>query len=198
MGYCKPCDSPLRPFNCTFCILITFTSPRRPVLYPPLCAPRSDALDKFAVLNIQVQHLSAQLRPLLQHYSAYPRSVNQTNAPILPIMLATKLLPEQEAEQEELLASGDAPEGVKDCARAVAELAALVAALTQNGGPLDPKGPLRTQLTAAVKAASESRRPATTTTAPAAPPPRAPAPPAPLEGGDLLLAAACYGEGLTA
>ena len=123
--------------------------------------PRSDALDKFAVINIQLQHLSTQLRPLLRHYAVHPRSVNQTNAPILPIMLATKLLPEQEAEEEELMLmhgttiQGDAGESSQldaaALARQAAELAALVSSLTTNGGPLDPKGPARTRLTNAVK-----------------------------------------------
>ncbi|KAL4859748.1 Mediator of RNA polymerase II transcription subunit 8 [Chlorella vulgaris] len=65
---------------------------------------RSDALDRFAVINVQYQHLLDALRPLLRQFAAYPRSVNQTNAPILPIMLATKLLPEMEEQERDLLA----------------------------------------------------------------------------------------------
>lgn len=45
------------------------------------------------MVNVQFQYLLDQLRPLLRHSVAHPKSVNATNAPILPIMLATKLLP---------------------------------------------------------------------------------------------------------
>lgn len=38
---------------------------------------RSEALDRFAVINVQYQHLVDALRPLLRQFAAYPRSVNQ-------------------------------------------------------------------------------------------------------------------------
>lgn len=177
-------------------------------LFTILCSPfffRSDALDKFAVLNIQLQNLSVQLRPLLQHYAIHPRSVNQTNAPILPIMLATKLLPEQEAEQQAMLADGLAPADAQECLKATAELAALIDSITQNGGPLDPKGPLRAKLAASVKSATNLEQekkpvgpPATglSGTQPVFGAVGQPQAPSPLEGADLLLAAASYGAGL--
>jgi hypothetical protein len=172
-------------------------------------------MDKFAVLNIQLQHLSAQLRPLLQHYTAVPRSVNQTNAPILPIMLATKLLPEQEAEQNTLLANSSTmtetsttvetiEKEMAMCSKATAELAALVDSLTHNGGPLDAKGPARVKMAASVKAIDENAKKSNSSSAVAA----AAGPPLlgevrqqqqqqePLQGSQLLLAAASYGHSL--
>lgn len=54
------------------------------------------------MLNVQWQQLELELRPLLRHYVAHPISVNQSNAPILPIMLASKPLPEMEEGEAEL------------------------------------------------------------------------------------------------
>lgn len=34
---------------------------------------RTDALDRFAVLQVQWQQLAAQLRPLAKHYVAHPK-----------------------------------------------------------------------------------------------------------------------------
>lgn len=42
---------------------------------PAVCRP--DVLDRFAVINVQYQHLLDALRPLLRQFAAYPRSVNQ-------------------------------------------------------------------------------------------------------------------------
>ena len=177
------------------------------LVFPLLSIYRSDALDKFAVLNIQLQHLSAQLRPLLQHYAIHPKSVNQTNAPILPIMLATKLLPEQEEEQEAMLDDGRALSDAQACLKATSELSALVDSIIQNGGPLDPKGPSRIKLAASVKAATIKEQDKRTESAQgmARSGPLVGSgidrrqqiqPPAPLQGDQLLLAAASYGAGL--
>jgi hypothetical protein len=165
-------------------------------------------MDKFAVLNIQLQHLSAQLRPLLMHYAAHPRSVNQTNAPILPIMLATKLLPEQENENNTLLATHDTTindtssveeieKEMAACSKATAELAALVDSLTQDGGPLDPKGPARMKIATSVKLLDENSKKNTTTSVTS--PSRVVAgkkESGELQGPHLLLAAASYGHSL--
>lgn len=71
---------------------------------PPALLPcRSDALERYGVLNVQWQQLEEELRPLLKHYVAHPISVNQSNAHILPILLASKALPEMEARDMELL-----------------------------------------------------------------------------------------------
>lgn len=42
---------------------------------------RLDTLDRFAVLNVQFQHLSAQLRPLAKHYIAHPKVGRSLLAP---------------------------------------------------------------------------------------------------------------------
>lgn len=34
-------------------------------------------LDRFTVVNVQCQHLEEQLRPMLRHWVAHPKSVNQ-------------------------------------------------------------------------------------------------------------------------
>lgn len=57
-------------------------------------------VDTFAVLNVQLHHLKEQLRPLTQHYVIHPKSVNQSNSVTLPIMLSSRLLPEQERALE--------------------------------------------------------------------------------------------------
>ncbi|KAH7617468.1 hypothetical protein NADE_007246 [Nannochloris sp. 'desiccata'] len=189
--------------------ILLSTSTNLPVLLiPPIF--RSDAMDKFAVLNIQLQNLSSQVRPLLQHYTVHPRSVNQTNAPILPIMLATKLLPEQEAEHIALLAdstiNSSSPAAAATMekemaavAKGTAELAALVDSLTQNGGPLDAKGSARIKITASVRAIDESTKKNSAAAVVEAKrqlgerhhPQRQQ-----LQGSELLLAAASYGHGL--
>lgn len=61
----------------------------------------ADTLDRFSVLNVQFQHLSGQLRPLAKHYIAHPKAVDQDPAAarVLPIMLATKLVPDLECRR---------------------------------------------------------------------------------------------------
>lgn len=63
----------------------------------------NDVVDKFAVMNVQLQHLKEQLRPVTKHYVVHPKSVNQSNANKLPIMLATRRLPGQEEEVDRML-----------------------------------------------------------------------------------------------
>ena len=60
-------------------------------------------MDKFAVMNVQLQHMKEQLRPVTKHYVVHPKSVNQSNANKLPIMLATRRLPGQEEEVDRML-----------------------------------------------------------------------------------------------
>ena len=47
---------------------------------PPHPSCRAEALDRFAVINVQYQHLLDALRPMLRQFAAYPRSVNQVRA----------------------------------------------------------------------------------------------------------------------
>ena len=71
--------------------------------FAPSALQWNDAVDKFAVLNVQIHHILMQLRPLLRHYVIHPRSVNEFNAPLLPLMLATTKLPEQEEQRAKLI-----------------------------------------------------------------------------------------------
>lgn len=65
---------------------------------------RSEALERFGLLNVQWQQLEMELRLLLRHYLVHPISVNQSNAAVLPIMLSSKPLPEMEAQETALAA----------------------------------------------------------------------------------------------
>lgn len=114
-----------------------------------------DALDKFAVVNVQYQNLVEQLRPMLKLWAVHPKSVNQQNAAILPIMLATKSLPEMDADAAQMLQhAADAQlAGNLELLTSVEDAHnALVRHLTQLGEPgsdqglLDAKSPIRLEL----------------------------------------------------
>lgn len=57
-----------------------------------------NVLERFAVMNSQLHSITSQMVPLTEHYIVHPRAVDQQMAPVLPIMLASKLLPEQEEQ----------------------------------------------------------------------------------------------------
>jgi len=57
----------------------------------------NDLVDKMAVLNVQLQQLQEEVRPVAHHYALHPKSVSVQNAGTLPIMLASMLYPEQQA-----------------------------------------------------------------------------------------------------
>ncbi|GAB4823927.1 hypothetical protein N2152v2_010973 [Parachlorella kessleri] len=177
----------------------------------------SDALEQFSVLNVQHQYLVDQLRPLLKHWVVHPRSVNQSNAALLPIMLATKLLPEMEEEEAALLEGQRHQLGDMDIAGqllAVGEqtelfnraLDALTQHTPQSQGLLDPKGPRRKELAAALARAAPTAGPSASGqgAAGAGRPPQGMGPgqqgaaggASKLEGPELLLAAVSYGAGL--
>ncbi|GAQ78786.1 Mediator subunit 8 [Klebsormidium nitens] len=63
-----------------------------------------DILNQFAVLNTQLLNLVADMKPILRMFVVYPKAggVGPETAPILPLMLSTKLLPEMEAERASL------------------------------------------------------------------------------------------------
>ncbi|EFN57634.1 hypothetical protein CHLNCDRAFT_142742 [Chlorella variabilis] len=175
-----------------------------------------DVLDRFAVINVQYQHLLDALRPLLRQFAAYPRSVNQTNAPILPIMLATKLLPEMEGEEAELLQELEAERrrrGGEGQAAAAAQLSMaeqfawvqdqeqqlnhLIDQLArEEGSPLGERRRKEVQA-AAAKAAAATAAPATRPPAPAARQPQQGGPPRGPGAPDPLLAAVTFGTGLS-
>lgn len=54
-------------------------------------------VDKMAVLNVQLQQLQEELRPVCHHYALQPKSVSAQNAGTLPVLLASMLYPEQQA-----------------------------------------------------------------------------------------------------
>ena len=183
-------------------------------------------LDRYAVINVQLQQLQGQIRQILQHYLSCPRSVNQMNAPVLPILLSTKLLPEQEAERRLLLQNalvitnpmdsqeqhqkmkgeavshGDLEEAATRAREAIVALNRTIDELFQPNGPLDAKYGQRSKLSAAARDALVPRTDATSEMKRALSLPRSTAQ---LHGkaadgkerdSKVLLAAACYGDGL--
>jgi hypothetical protein len=70
------------------------------IIYLLRVAPQSlrwnDVVDKMAVMNVQLQQLQDELRPVCHHYALHPKSVNAYNSATLPVMLATMLYPEQQ------------------------------------------------------------------------------------------------------
>ncbi|EIE22894.1 hypothetical protein COCSUDRAFT_53690 [Coccomyxa subellipsoidea C-169] len=162
----------------------------------------TETLDKFGVINMQLHRLSEELRPLLKFYAVHPKAVNAANARTLPIMLATKALPEMETEERELLrrqsqAAAGTPLGAQyeKLGHDIEQLNSIVDYICQHNasrldsGTLDPKGPRRKALAQEIHAAA------------AGPPPKPKVRPGgkrKLEGAELLMAAVTRGEGLTA
>lgn len=62
-----------------------------------------NVLERFAVMNAQLHSITGQMVPLMEHYVVHPKAVDQQTAPVLPIMLASKLLPEQDEQQTKQL-----------------------------------------------------------------------------------------------
>eukprot|EP00887_Chlorella_sp_A99_P004670 scaffold4.g4670.t1 len=176
----------------------------------------SDVLDRLTVVNVQYQQLQAQLRPMLRHWVAHPKSVNQANATVLPIMLATKLLPEQEAEAEAQLAEfaaggaaapAEAPGGpplplALDLALVRQRCEAWNTAVESLEAALAPRASQPRREAAPAPAAAKAARPAGAAATAAAAAGRlagaagATGPREELQGPELLLAAASYGAGL--
>lgn len=189
-------------------------SPPWPACWPAVHAPRHGCRPGCSRAP-QVSH-AAPVAPTAPHLAPPAPLVPQSNAPILPIMLATKLLPEMEGEERELLAalaaeqqqpagggggSADAPQlslaeqfaWVQDQER---ELNHLIDALVrEEEGLLGAKGPRRRELAAAAAQAAAA--------APPAPPGLAGQGPLAVRPGgqqqaapDPLLAAVAFGAGL--
>ncbi|CAL8464768.1 g4303 [Coccomyxa elongata] len=165
----------------------------------------AETLDKFGVINMQIHRLSEELRPLLKFYAVQPKAVNAANARTLPIMLATKALPEMEAEERELLrrqasAAQGTPLGAQyeKLGHDIEHLNSLGDFLCQHStsrpdtGMLDPRGPRRKAMAQELHAAA------------AVPPPKPKVAARDvrtggkrkLEGAELLMAAVSRGEGL--
>mmetsp|Transcript_16128 Transcript_16128/g.34905 ORF Transcript_16128/g.34905 Transcript_16128/m.34905 type:complete len:240 (+) Transcript_16128:236-955(+) len=110
-------------------------------------------LKKSADLNLRMQALREQLRGLLKQVVVYPRMVdNPGTAHALPIQLASKLTPEMEARDAELVRALEAgpllsphpPDSHYELiGNQLDEFNRLVGGLTGPGGPLDPKGTAR-------------------------------------------------------
>mmetsp|Transcript_16928 Transcript_16928/g.30229 ORF Transcript_16928/g.30229 Transcript_16928/m.30229 type:complete len:249 (-) Transcript_16928:594-1340(-) len=66
------------------------------------------ALEQFGALNIQYYHLLDQLRPMLKHWVVHPKVVDASNHEILPLMMSTRVLPDMEKEESELLNNHEA------------------------------------------------------------------------------------------
>eukprot|EP00884_Botryococcus_braunii_P003075 jgi/Botrbrau1/12769/Bobra.0238s0008.1 len=159
----------------------------------------SNTLDKFNVLNLQYSQLLEQLRPLMKSYAVHPKAVNQENAPILPIMLASKVLPEMEQEEAALIESCGSPESIPFTSlQTMIEYfnqgldSVLVQDPTQPAttGMLDPKSQVRASLKAAINAATIKAGQSTNLQAPGDARRRAPSP------EDNFLAAVLRGDGL--
>lgn len=109
---------------------------------------RRDVVDKFAVLNVQLQQLQEQLRPVTHHYALHPKSVNQMNSVTLPIMLASRLYPEQEKKCDEIVrAEVDLNrEAAVDSGSWKESVAEICDALTRKNGILDPRSAQRRRM----------------------------------------------------
>lgn len=124
-----------------------------------------ETMDLFGLVNLQLHQLMQQLSLQLKYNTVFPKAVNETNAPQLPVLLATKLLPEMEAQHLHLQARHAADAGhlnlIDQIARTdmqASHLNSVIALVTQhaqhdsNSGILDPKGPYRQAAVSKLKA----------------------------------------------
>mmetsp|Transcript_3848 Transcript_3848/g.7838 ORF Transcript_3848/g.7838 Transcript_3848/m.7838 type:complete len:197 (-) Transcript_3848:55-645(-) len=107
-----------------------------------------DVVDKYAVLNVQLQQLQEQLRPVAHHYALHPKSVNQMNSVTLPIMLASRLYPEQEKEGDEAVRAeaGLNREAGVDPGRWKESVAEICDTMTRKNGILDSRSAQRRRM----------------------------------------------------
>lgn len=108
-----------------------------------MSACRNDVVDKMAVLNVQIQQLQDELRPVSHHYAVHPKSVNQQNSVTVPIMLASRLYPEQQELYTTLYSQEVGLGDHHAWKQSVGEMCGL---LTGKHGLLDPRGPNRRSL----------------------------------------------------
>jgi len=100
-------------------------------------------VDKMAVMNVQLQQLQDELRPVSHHYAVHPKSVNQQNSVTVPIMLASRLYPEQHATYTEIYLKEKKSENHELWKQSVEEMCTM---LTGPKGLLDPRGSQRRRL----------------------------------------------------
>ena len=99
----------------------------------------------MAVLNVQLQQLQDELRPVSHHYALHPKSVNQQNSVTVPIMLASRLYPEQHTMYNELYVKEREIGDHEAWKKSVEEICTK---LTGRQGLLDPRGPQRRRFVA--------------------------------------------------
>lgn len=137
-----------------------------------------NVLERMSIINVQFLHMMEQVRPILKQYVVHPKFIDTPKtAEVLPIQLATRQLPEMDAadnnamaEWRERLASHSVEAQYNVVSESMEAFNVLVDALVtvQAGqastGPLDPRGPLREEVTrtskaiaAAVSAADSAR-----------------------------------------
>ncbi|KAK9097508.1 hypothetical protein Sjap_023005 [Stephania japonica] len=58
----------------------------------------NDFVAQFAMVNMELYNIVEEVKKVSKAFVVYPKNVNAENANILPVMLASKLLPEMEAE----------------------------------------------------------------------------------------------------
>ncbi|CAD7699952.1 unnamed protein product [Ostreobium quekettii] len=116
-------------------------------------------LDEFSVANMKLAKVREQLRPMLKHYAVHPTTLTQQNAEVVPLLLATKLLPEMEEEEARILgehggaAASSTVEGGQflQLQEKMDNLNGIVLFLTRaqeeaNSGLLDPRGTVRSKM----------------------------------------------------
>lgn len=111
--------------------------------YAPWSLHWNDVVDKMAVMNVQLQQLQDELRPVSHHYAVHPKSVNQQNSVTVPIMLASRLYPEQHATYTEIYLKEKKSENHELWKQSVEEMCTM---LTGPKGLLDPRGSQRRRL----------------------------------------------------
>jgi len=164
--------------------------------YQPHLLNWEGCLERFGVMGVRHQQLVEQLVPLLKFYVAYPTSVNQANAEVIPLLLSTMRLPEMEALENHLLQDHETSATTKglvyyeQLGSEVDKFNQVLTHLTrhqpglQDSGILDPKGPvlraMAAQLRNAVNDVGKPRESKPDVSA----------------GSSALLAAAMRGEGL--
>ncbi|KAG2645195.1 hypothetical protein PVAP13_2KG418900 [Panicum virgatum] len=76
----------------------------------PTASPKwQDVLGQFSMVSMELFNIVEDIKNVSKVFVVYPRNVNAENAPILPVMLSSKLLPEMEVEEttkKEQLLSG--------------------------------------------------------------------------------------------
>ncbi|PUZ71939.1 hypothetical protein GQ55_2G353800 [Panicum hallii var. hallii] len=66
----------------------------------PAASPKwQDVLGQFSMVSMELFNIVEDIKNVSKVFVVYPRNVNAENAPILPVMLSSKLLPEMEVEE---------------------------------------------------------------------------------------------------